>query len=453
MELLLILAILATLSGGRELSLDDLKRRTFRYFWELAHPVTGLIPDRAPTPTFSSVAAQGFGLTCYLIGVENGYVNRQTAAEKVLRSLKFLWELPQGPERSGTAGHMGFFYHFLHMANGTRFLDVELSTIDTALLLAGVMTCYSYFDKANDPVEADIRSFAEKIYTRVDWNWFVVKGTHLLSMGWHPESGFLDAIWSGYNEGMIIYVLGMGSPNNTLTAASWEEWTKTYVWANYLGYEHVNFGPLFGHQYSHMYVDFRGIKDAYMEKKGIDYFINSQRATLSNKAYCKNNIFWFKDYTENIWGLTACDGPSEERRYVNGREVAFKSYTARGAAIDYQNDDGTIAPTSAGGSIPFAPEECLAALKAMYAKYGSLVYGEYGFKDSFNPTYVFGDSNKFGWFDQDYIGIDEGPILIQLENYQTEFVWKLLRKNKFIINGLRRAGFKGGWLDKAEVTE
>ena len=440
-------------TAAAEFSLDDLKKRTFNYFWEIADPNTGLIPDRAPSKTFSSTAAHGFGIAGYLVGVENGYVSRLDAAKRVLKSLKFLFQLPQNSEKQGIGGYKGFFYHFLHMHTGFRFLDVELSSIDTALLIAGVLACQSYFDNENDPVETELRQVADDLYRRIDWQWFVLPGTNLLSMGWHPESGFLDARWDGYNEGMIIYILALGSPTHTISADSWKEWVKPYVWDNFNGYEHVNFGPIFGHQYSHMFVDFRGIQDDYMKEKGIDYFINSQRATLANRAYCAENPFGFRGYSDKVWGLTACDGPSEVKKTLNGREINFMSYTARGAAINYNVDDGTIAPTAAGGSIPFAPDECIAALKEMYDKYGSLIYGEYGFKDAFNPSFVYEDVGEYGWVDQDHIGIDQGPILIQIANYQTGLIWNQLKKNKYIVAGLKRAGFTGGWLDGAKVHD
>lgn len=446
---LFLLFLCLALGKPSKFSMDDLERRTFNFFWETAHPDSGLIPDRFPSISFSSIAAHGFGLTSYLIGVERNFITREQAAKRVLLSLKFLWNLPQNPEIVNTAGYKGFFYHFLHMETGLRFRDVELSTIDTALLLAGVMTCYSFFDNQNDPIEKEIREVSYNIYARVEWDWFLVGNTNLLSMGWHPETQkFLPDLWAGYNEAMIIYILALGSPTHPLTGASWEAWTKTYLWANYMGQEHVNFGPLFGHQYSQMYVDFREIQDAYMKSKGIDYFINSKRATLANREYCIKNPNGFKNYEEDIWGLTANDGPGDEERIVNGRKVKFMSYSARGAAIDYKVDDGTIAPTAAGGSIPFAPKECINVLEKMYDTYGDLLYGEYGFKDAFNPSYTFSSGEK-GWFDNDYIGIDQGPIIIQIANNRNSFVWNLLRKNKFIVKGLEKAGFKGGWLNKS----
>ncbi len=428
-----------------DFSLDDLHQRTFNFFWELADPQSGLTPDRWPTKSFSSIAAMGFGFTAYIIGVENGYITRAEAAARVLKTLKFIQNLPQGDAQAGVAGYKGFFYHFLDMKTGMRFKNVELSTIDTGLLMAGILSCMTYFD-GDDEVESQIRSIADGLYRRVEWDWFM-NDNNLLSMGWHPEKGFLKAEWSGYNEAMILNILALGSPTHPVSEIIWEKWTEKYLWADYQGYEHVNFGPLFGHQYSQMYIDFKGIQDDYMKEKGIDYFENSRRATLANRAYCIENPKGFTGYGENIWGLTACDGPANLVREVQGQKVQFSTYRARGAAADYLTDDGTIAPTAAGGAIPFAPEVCIPALEEMYNLYGENLYDKYGFKDAFNPTFV-DEKNPIGWYDHDYIGIDQGPILIMLENYRTQLVWGLMKKNPYIIKGLKKAGFNGGWLDK-----
>jgi hypothetical protein len=280
----------------------------------------------------------------------------------------------------------------------------------------------------------------------VEWDWFL-NDNNLLSMGWHPEKGFLSAEWSGYNEAMILNILALGSPTHPIPDHVWEKWTESYNWDTFQGYEHVNFGPLFGHQYSHMYIDFRGIQDKYMQEKGIDYFENSRRATLANRAYCIENPNGFTAYSNNVWGLTACDGPANVVRKVKGKHVQFRTYSARGAAADYLVDDGTIAPTAAGGSVPFAPEICLAALKEMHNVYGEHLYSQYGFKDAFNPTFTDKNKNENGWYDNDYIGIDQGPILIMLENYNTGLVWEIMKKNPYVIAGLKKAGFNGGWID------
>jgi hypothetical protein len=426
-------------------SLDELQQRTFLYFWELADTVHWQIPDRYPTLTFSSIAATGFGLTSYLVGVERGYITREQAAERSLRTLQALWALPQGPEEAGVSGQKGFFYHFLTLDEALRYRQVELSTIDTGLLMAGVLSAMSYFD-GEDETEQALRQLAEALYRRVEWDW-ALNEMGRLSMGHHPEKGFISSDWRGYNEAMILLVMAIGSPTHPIPPESWQIWCETYDWATFEGEEHVNFAPLFGHQYSQMYIDFRGIQDEYMRRKGIDYFENSRRATLSNRQYCIRNPFGFEGYGENIWGLTACDGPANEKREWKGREVQFSTYFARGAAAYEIKDDGTIAPTAAGGSIPFAPEVCLPALQAMWEQHYDNLVGEYGFRDAFNLSYTFGPGNENGWFNVDYLGIDQGPILIQAENHRSGLVWELMKKNPYIVEGLKKAGFAGGWLE------
>ena len=423
--------------------LDSLSRKTFHYFWDLAEPANGNIPDRWPTPSFSSIAATGFGLTSYLIGVERGYITREQAAERTLKTLKFFVEAPKGDSVAGVTGYKGFFYHFIDMKTGLRFQTVELSTIDTGLLMAGILSSQVYFDQEN-AIENQIRVFADSLYRAVEWDW-AMNGEQTMSMGWHPEKGFIDARWKGYNEAMILYVLALGSPTHTIPAESWKAWIDTYQYGTYYGQEHVNFGPLFGHQYSNMYIDFRGIFDPYMKTKGFDYFENSRRATYANRAYCMANPAAYAGYSENIWGLTACDGPGNATKM--NPNVAFKGYSARGAAQWYVEDDGTIAPTAAGGSIPFAPEICIPALVEMHRLYGDKIYDRYGFKDAFNWTIPNTDGTT-GWVDKDYLGIDQGPIVIQLENYRSELIWSLMKKSSYIQSGLKKAGFTGGWLDQ-----
>jgi len=432
----------ATDSGSEEF-LDTLSQKTFGYFWDLANPENGLSPDRWPTPSFSSIASTGFGLTAYLIGVEKGYITRQQAAERVRTTLRFFKNAPTGDAKEGVTGYRGFFYHFLDMKTGLRFQQVELSTIDTGLLMMGILSCQSYFTEETE-IEREIRSLADELYRAVEWDW-AMNGKETMSMGWHPERGFLDASWQGYNEGMILYIMGLASPTHPIQQGSWKAWTDSYQWGKYFGRDQVNFGPLFGHQYSHMYIDFRGIQDEYMKAKGLDYFENSRRATLSNRDFCIANGGHYSGYSDQIWGLTACDGPGNDMKA--NPNISFMGYSARGAAQWYQQDDGTIAPTAAGGSIPFAPEVCIPALKAMKKLYGRKVYDQYGFKDAFNTSVVNKDGS-IGWFDHDYLGIDEGPILIQLENHRSDMVWKLMRKNPYVIEGLKRAGFTGGWLNQ-----
>jgi len=438
--------------------LDTLQRRTFDFFWERTNPRNGLTLDRWPTTSFSSIAAVGFALTAYPIGVERGYVSRADARERVLTTLRFFWKAPQGDAMTGVTGHKGFFYHFLDMETGLRFQDVELSTIDTTLLLGGVLFCQVYFDGENTD-ELAIRSYADSIYRRVDWRWAQVRARRI-SMGWKPDGSFLTYDWRGFNEAMLLYILALASPTSPLDPSAWKEWTSTYTWGRFYGQEHVNFAPLFGHQYSHLFVDFRGIQDDYMRRKGIDYFENSRRATYSQRAYAMANPDGWTGYGDSSWGLTASDGPADTTLEIAGRKRRFMTYSARGAALDEIRDDGTLVPTAAGGSLPFAPEITLPVLVAMREEHGDPLFGRYGFLDAFNETWPAEQAPEVGqaipghgWYDTDYLGIDQGPILIMAENYRSDLVWRYMRKHPVIIRGLRRAGFKGGWLERTSMSE
>ncbi|HEX9705245.1 MAG TPA: glucoamylase family protein, partial [Gemmatimonadales bacterium] len=433
-----------------EAFLDTLQRRTFGYFWDLTPPTTGLTPDRWPTESFSSIAAVGFALTAYPIGVERGYITRAQATDRTLNTLRFFWTAPQDSAVTGVTGYRGFFYHFLDMQTGRRFQTTELSTIDTTLLLAGILFCQSYFDGAN-VVETEIRNLADSIYLRVEWDWARARPP-AVSMGWHPERGFIQADWIGYNEAMILNVLALGSPTHPVDPAVWDAWVSGYRWGSWYQQPHVGFGPLFGHQYSHVWIDFRGIQDAYMRARGIDYFENSRRATLVQRAYARANPDRWKGYSDSIWGLTASDGPLNGTVEIDGRQRQFHTYWARGASFTSVTDDGTIAPTAVGGSVPFAPEITIQALLAMRETYRDHLFSTYGFLDAFNPTLTLPVTVQhgrvdptLGWVDGDYLGIDQGPILAMVENYRTGFVWNVMRRNPHIVRGLQRAGFAGGW--------
>ena len=439
--------------------LDTVEQRTFLFFWERSDPRTGLTPDRWPTPSFSSIAAVGYALTAYPIGAERGYVTRPQAAERTLATLRWFWLAPQGADSANVAGYRGFFYHFLDMPTGMRFRDVELSTIDTALLIAGVLFCREYYDRPGDATESAIRAYADSLYRRVDWRWMQLRDSSTISMGWTPKDGMAGYAYMGYNEAMLLYVLALGSPTFPVDSTAWPAYTRTYRWADYYGQPHVNFAPLFGHHYSHVWIDFRGIRDAYMRGRGIDYFENSRRATLAQRAYAIDNPMRWIGYGADVWGLSASDGPADTTFAVaalGGKRRQFYTYAARGAAATEVRDDGTIAPTGAGGSVPFAPEVAIPALIAMRERYGDPLFAQYGFVDAFNPTYSDSGAMKMGrlvpgkgWFDGDYLGIDQGPIVAMIENYRSDLVWKHMRRSPYIRRGLERAGFTGGWLETA----
>jgi hypothetical protein len=424
--------------------LDTLQQRTLRYFLETAG--NGLTPDRFPSPSASSIAAIGFGLTSYPLAAERGIMKRDEAARRTEATLRILFHLPQHERPSGAAGYHGFFYHFLDVRDGTRTWNSELSTIDTGLLLAGALFCQSYFD-GPDPVEQSIREYADSLYRRVDWTWTLTKSGGV-AMSWSPGKGLSSEGWHGYNEAMILYILALGSPTYPVPAKCWDFWTSTYIWGTSFGESFISFGPLFGHQYSHCWIDFRGIQDDYVRRRGIDYFENSRRATFSHRAYAVENPRRWSAYADSIWGLTACDGPGDTTVEFGGGHRRFKGYSARGASFDWVYDDGTIAPTAAGGSVAFAPEICIPALKGLRAWKGGLLWREYGFADAFNPSFVTPVTGPDGWVDRDYIGIDQGPIAVMIENLRSGLVWDVMRKNPYIVQGLKRAGFTGGWLEK-----
>ena len=438
--------------------IDDLQHRTFRFFNELDHPVSGLTPDRAPSESFASIAATGFGLTSYPIGVERGWIAREKAARRVLTTLAFFRDAPQDTTASGACGYRGLYYHFVDMETGHRFRDVELSTVDTALLLAGALFCQTYFDGPS-ALEDSLRATAELLYDAADWTWASPRPP-LIGHGWSPEDGHLPYDWGGYNEAAILYIIALGSDTHPVDPAAWDAFRKGYKWGTYYGQDHLGFSPLFGHQYSHVWIDFRGLSDAFVKEHGIDYHENSRRATLAQHAYALENPGGWRGYGPRLWGLTACDGPVGGAFTIDGRERRFETYWARGASFSYVNDDGTICPSAAGGSIAFAPELVVPTLLAMRQDHGARLYGEYGFFDSLNPTFRRTDVTvqhgwvdpEHGWYDDDYLGIDQGPIVTMIENWRTGLVWDVMKKNPHIVRGLRRAGFSGGWLDAAPVT-
>ena len=437
--------------------IDDLERRTFNWFWDSANPQNGLVPDHYPTKSFASIAAVGFGLTAYGVGAERGYITRDQAVERTLATLRFFHDAPQNDSEDDAAGYRGFFYHFLDMDSGKRFdRNVELSTVDTSLLLGGVLFAQSYYDR-DTAREKQIRQLADEIYRRVDWTWVQARKP-LITMGWTPGGKFIPHDWQGYNEGMLVYILALGSPTHAVGDDAWKAWTSTYnrTWGEFHGQTFLNFAPLFGHQFSHVWVDFRGIRDAWNREKGLDYFENSRRATYSQRAYAIANPGGWTGYGANMWGISASNGPGGLVVKSGDKERTFHGYTARGAGLDYISDDGTLVPMAAGGSIPFAPEIVVPALEEMKQRYGKDIYTKYGFVDAFNPSFHSKTDLRtgklvpeLGWVDTVHLGIDQGPIVLMVENWRSGFVWNVMKKNPYVRKGLERAGFTGGWLDEA----
>jgi hypothetical protein len=374
------------------------------------------------------------------VAVERGYMSRADAVTRTLTTLRFFWNSPQGPEPDAT-GYKGFYYHFLDMSTGRRAFDCELSTVDTALLLAGVLTAAVYFEQ-DSAEESEIRKLADAIYRRVDWQWSQ-NGNATVEQGWLPETGFLSYEWEGYDEGLILYFLGLGSPTYPLPPESYAAWASKYEWRKLYGYEYLHAAPLFTHQLSHAWVDLRGIRDAFMREKQSDYFENSRTATYIQQQYAIQNPRQFEGYGALCWGLTASDGPGPATISVRGREIEFFDYVARG--VPEGPDDGTIAPWVVAASLPFAPEIVLPTLEHFINDRNLKDSHPYGFKAAFNPTFP-SKGAAADWISEWHFGLNEGPIVLMIENFRSGFLWSLMRRSPYLIEGLRRAGFSGGWL-------
>jgi hypothetical protein len=423
--------------------LDHLRRQTFDYFRHEVNPRNGLIADKTQPGSPSSIAAVGMGLSVYVVAIERGLLSRAQAIHRTLTLLRFFHSSHQGPEPDAT-GYKGFYYHFLDMHTGRRAWQCELSTVDTAIFVAGVLTVATYFSgKSGD--ESEIRELAEILYRRVDWKW-ALNGGKTICHGWTPESGFLPFRWdTGYTEALILYVLAMGSPTFSIDPAGYKEWIVTFEWKKIYDIEHLYAGPLFIHQMSHLWLDFRGIHDDFNRKTGIDYFENSRRATYVQRQYGIENPLGFLHYHQYGWGLTASDGPGPCVLEVNGIRRVFYDYIARGAP--FGPDDGTISPWAVVASLPFAPEIVIATLRHAINRLALKERTPYGFDASFNATYPGTTRNRHGWVSPWIFGLNQGPIILMIENFQSELIWKNTRKCSYIVKGLRQAGFCDGWLD------
>ena len=421
--------------------LESLQRQSFSYFLHETNPQNGLVCDKTAPDWPASIAATGLALAVYPVAVERGFITRAAAIETILATLRFFWNSWQGPEPDAT-GYHGFYYHFLDMQTGRRAWQCELSTVDSTILLAGALTAGAYFD-ADTTEEKEIRALADALYRRADWRW-AQNGGATVTHGWKPESGFLKWRWEGYDEALVLYILGLGSPTHPLPEESYAAWASTYRWEHCYGYDYLYSGPLFTHQLSHIWVDFRGIQDAFMRAKGIDYFENSRRATYVQHEYAIENPLKFAHYGKHCWGLTASEGPGPDTINVAGVERQFFDYVGRG--VPYGPDDGTIAPWALAASLPFAAEIVLPALNYCIHDLKLTELSRYGFKASFNPTYPAASSNPHGWVSPWHFGLNEGPTILMIENYRTGLLWRLMRDCPYVVTGLRRAGFTGGWL-------
>lgn len=422
--------------------LDSIQKESFEYFLKEINPDNGLIKDNTEAGAAASISSVGMALSCYAVAVENGFITRTDAVKKILTVLRFFHSSHQGPEPDAT-GYKGFYYHFLDMQTGKRVDDSELSTIDTSILLAGILTCANYFTGDNAE-ETEIRKLADELYSRVDWQW-VSNGTPFPSHGWKPDSGFLPGAWDNtYSEAHILYILALGSSTFPIDKEGYKKWINTFEWKKIYGIEHFYAGPLFIHQMSQVWLDLKGLKDEINKKSGIDYFENSRRATYIQQKYAIENPCNFFQYNENCWGLTASNGPGPCKLKVNGIEREFYNYTARG--VPDGPDDGTLSPWAAVASLPFAPDIVLRSVRYSIENLDLKKYSKYGFDASFNPTFPDGGPNPFGWISPQQYALNQGPVVLMIENYKSRLIWETMKKSKYIINGLRKAGFKEGWL-------
>ena len=423
---------------GDEALLDRLQRAAFGYFRQALNPANGLIADTSRENSPCSIAVVGFALSAYPVAVERGWMTRADAVERSLATLRFFHDSDQSgsPEASG---YKGFYYHFLDIHTGARVWRSELSMVDTALLIAGALTAGRYFT-ANTADEIQLRELVDVLYRRIDWHW-AQDGEATIRQGWKPECGFLRYGWDGYNEAIVLYVLALASPTHPIEGDRYEAWTATYQWENLYGYEFLYAGPLFVHQFSHAWIDFRGIQDRFMREKRCDYFENSRRATEVQREYARRNPRRFAGYDENCWGLTACDGPSNQLTELANERRRLFGYAARG--VPYGPDDGTLGGWAALASLPFAPEIALCAVRNMLHRYPEMLSAD-RYTSSFNPTLASAD--RGAWVSAGHFGLDQGIVVMMIENHRTQLIWRLMRDCPYVGIGLRRAGFRGGWL-------
>ncbi len=418
--------------------LEQLQRAAFGYFLQAVNPANGLVADTSRENSPSSIAVVGFALSAYPVAVERGWMARADAVARSLAALRFFRDSDQSDSPEAT-GYKGFYYHFLDMRTGVRVWRSELSMIDTALLIAGALTAGMYFT-AHSADEIELRALADALYRRIDWRW-AQDEAETIRQGWKPECGFLHYGWEGYSEAIVLYVLALGSPTHSLTGDCYAAWTATYQWENLYGCDVLYAGPLFVHQFSHAWIDFRGIRDRFMREKRCDYFENSRRATYVQCEYAQRNPNGFAGYDESCWGLTACDGPSDERPDVSNEPRRLFGYAARG--VPYGPDDGTLASWAALASLPFAPDLAWRAARTMFARYPEML-SDHRIASSFNPSLA--GAGQRAWVSPGHYGLDQGIVVMMIENHRTQLIWQLMRGCPYIVSGLRRAGFRGGWL-------
>ena len=418
--------------------LDQLQYSAFNYFTEYANPTNGLIADSSVKGAPCSVSSTGFALSCYPIAVERGWLGRVDAANIVLKTLQFFAGSRQGRQADAT-GYRGFYYHFLNMKDGKRAKKCELSTIDTAILLAGALVVREYFDSSN-ATEDKIRTLADMLFERADLGWVQDKNNGIQE-AWKPESGFEKSDWQGYSEALTLYVMGAASSKHPLPRKIYEKATKNYKWSRSGGLDWLYAGPLFIHLFPQAWMDLRDLDDGVVGSRGIDYFENSRRAVAVQRGYADLNPRGVSGYSSDIWGLSACKGPTGKHKTVDGKSRDFLGYAARGAPLG--PDDGTLVPWAAAACVAHAPSQAVAGIKTLLEKYPHVLRAG-KFRGALNPS-LFGRGGK-SWVAPACYGLDQGLVTMMIENARSGLIWNLTRRSAIFRRGLKKLGFRGGWL-------
>ncbi len=421
--------------------LDDLQRAAFEYFLEQYNPQNGLIADTSKEGAPVSIAVVGLALSSYPIAVEQGWISREDALARSLAALRFFQQSDQNGKPDST-GYKGFYFHFLDQQSGKRVWQCELSMIDTTMLIAGVLTAATYFEEDNAD-ECELRKISDALYRRIDWRW-AQDGADTINQGWKPESGFLNYGWEGYSEAIVLYALALASPTHPIAPDCYRAWTLTYQWENLYNFDFLYAGPLFVHQFSHAWFDMRGIRDHFMREKNSDYFENSRRAVSIQREYCRINPLGHTGFDEYCWGLSAGDGPNDDQPQIEGERRRLFGYAARG--VPYGPDDGTLSPPAVLGCLPFQSDTVMRSIRTQLERYPE-IRSEGRLTSGFNPG--FGMDRP--WVSPGHFGLDQGIIVMMIANQRSDFIWRLTRACSYMIDGLRGAGFRGGWLDGAKA--
>jgi hypothetical protein len=431
-----------------EIQLDKLQAQIFDYFWREANPENGLVSDRTTPDWPAGLGATGMALTGYPVAVNRGLIPRDLAAGRTLKTLRFFESSRSGSEPEAT-GYKGFYYRYLDKNKGRRSKICEISVLDTAILISGALTASMYFD-GNSDVENEIRNIAEELYSRVDWQW-AMNNEDTISAGWKPESGFIRRQWHGYDETLPVYILGLGSPTFPISENAYLNWCSSFEWITSFGFEYLYAGPLIVHQLPHIWFDLRGIQDEFMRTKEIDYYENTIRAVKLQHRYAIENPNRFDGYSRYFWGITESDGPGPATIEVKGQDRHFLGFARRGVPLG--PDDGTVSPWAIVASLPFAPEEVMQSIDYLLHEPDLNICNSYGFKSAFNASLSHKPHIPHGWRSPWHYSMNQGPALALIENYRTGLIWDTFKRSTYIKEGLKRAGFSGGWLAEEPVYE